>query len=68
MPKLCSGTAVDPATVERFIMGRLNTSALDGAVAALSARADGEYSKLLKQQTLAPPPPATTAAAEPAAV
>eukprot|EP00966_Prymnesium_polylepis_P051399 1189530-Prymnesium_polylepis.1 len=36
LPELCVGTAVDAATVEHFIMGRLNNSALDGAVAALT--------------------------------
>ena len=43
LPELCKGTAVDAAKLEDFITGRLNTSALDGAVAALSMRADGLF-------------------------
>ena len=43
LPLLCSGTGVEAAVLENFVAGRLNTSALDGAVAALSARADGLF-------------------------
>ena len=43
LPELCRGTPVDADKLESFISGRLNNSALDGAVAALSLRADGLF-------------------------
>ena len=43
LPEVCLGTSIDAARLEDFITGRLNTSALDGAVAALSARAEGLF-------------------------
>jgi hypothetical protein len=51
LPKLCEGSTVDPGELEAFIVGRLNSSALDAAVAALSAKADGLflYAHLLAQ-------------------
>ena len=51
LPKLCKGSTVDPGKLEAFIVGRLNSSALDAAVAALSAKADGLflYAHLLAQ-------------------
>ena len=51
LPEACKGTAVDASKLEAFISGRLNNSALDGAVAALSAKADGLflYAYLLAQ-------------------
>ena len=51
LPELCEGTKVDPGELEAFIVGRLNSSALDAAVAALSAKADGLflYAHLLAQ-------------------
>ena len=58
IPRFCQESGVDPATaekVESFIMGRLNNSTLDGAVAALSAKADGLflYAHLLEQHLAA---------------
>ena len=51
LPQLCTGSTVDPGELEAFIVGRLNSSALDAAVAALSAKADGLflYAQLLAQ-------------------
>jgi hypothetical protein len=51
LPELCKGSTVDPDELEAFIVGRLNSSALDDAVAALSAKADGLflYAHLLEQ-------------------
>ena len=51
IPQLCKGTNVDAAVLEDYIIGRLNTSALDAAVAALSQKAEGLflYAYLLKQ-------------------
>ena len=51
LPQLCTGSTVDPGELEAFIVGRLNSSALDAAVAALSAKADGLflYAHLLAQ-------------------
>merc|ERR1712185_695323 len=51
LPELCQGTAVDAGKLENFVSGRLNNSALDGAVKALSLRADGLflYAHLLAQ-------------------
>ena len=51
LPELCTGSGVDPDKLEAFIVGRLNSSALDAAVAALSAKADGLflYAHLLAQ-------------------
>ena len=51
LPELCKGSAVDHGKLEAFIVGRLNSSALDAAVAALSAKADGLflYAHLLAQ-------------------
>jgi hypothetical protein len=51
LPELCKGTKVDPEKLEAFIVGRLNSSALDAAVAALSAKAGGLflYAHLLAQ-------------------
>ena len=51
LPELCKGTKVDPDKLEAFIVGRLNSSALDAAVAALSAKANGLflYAHLLAQ-------------------
>ena len=43
LPELCRGTSVDAGKLESFISGCLNNSALDGAVAALSLRADGLF-------------------------
>ena len=46
LPKLCkaSGVSTEKAgKLEEFIMGRLNTSALDGAVASLSSKAQGLF-------------------------
>ena len=43
LPELCRGTPVDADKLESFISGRLNNSALDSAVAALSLRADGLF-------------------------
>ena len=43
LPELCRGTSVDAGELESFISGCLNNSALDGAVAALSLRADGLF-------------------------
>ena len=43
LPELCAGTDADPEKLENFITGRLNNSALDGAVAALSAKAGGLF-------------------------
>ena len=44
LPKLCAGsTKVDAAVLEDYIMCRLNTSALDTAVAALSQKAGGLF-------------------------
>ena len=51
LPELCTGSKVDPGELEAFIVDRLNSSALDAAVAALSAKADGLflYAHLLAQ-------------------
>ena len=51
LPELCKGSTVDPGKLEAFIVGRLNSSALDAAVAALSSKADGLflYAHLLAQ-------------------
>ena len=51
LPELCTGSGVDPGELEAFIVDRLNSSALDAAVAALSAKADGLflYAHLLAQ-------------------
>ena len=43
LPELCKGTPVKADELESFISGRLNNSALDSAVAALSLRADGLF-------------------------
>ena len=43
LPELCKGTKVDPGELEAFIVGRLNSGALDAAVAALSAKANGLF-------------------------
>eukprot|EP00966_Prymnesium_polylepis_P121720 2813295-Prymnesium_polylepis.1 len=39
LPKICKASGADPDKLEAFIVGLLNTSALDAAVAALSAKA-----------------------------
>ena len=51
LPKLCKGSEVDSGKLEAFIVSRLNSSALDAAVAALSAKANGLflYAHLLAQ-------------------
>ena len=51
LPELCKGTKVDAEKLENYITGRLNTSALDAAVAVLSAKAEGLflYAHLLTQ-------------------
>ena len=51
LPALCVGTDVDAGELEAFIVGRLSTSALDAAVGALSAKAEGLflYAHLLAQ-------------------
>ena len=46
LPELCKASGVDTemaGQLEEFIMGRLNNSALDAAVAALSSKADGLF-------------------------
>ena len=43
LPELCKGTRIEADELESFISGRLNNSALDSAVAALSLRADGLF-------------------------
>ncbi|KAL1530872.1 hypothetical protein AB1Y20_001766 [Prymnesium parvum] len=43
LPKLCKGTGVDADKLEAFIVGQLNSSALDVAVSALSAKAQGLF-------------------------
>ena len=46
LPKLCKASGVEGGTAEKleaYIIGRLNASALDGAVAALSAKAEGLF-------------------------
>ena len=43
LPALCTETKVDPGELEGYIVGRLSNSALDAAVAALSAKADGLF-------------------------
>ena len=43
LPLLCEGTKIDAATLENYIMERLNNSALDAAVAALLAKAEGLF-------------------------
>ena len=43
VPKRCEGTGVDPEKLEAFITGRLNNSALDGAVAAVSNKSGGLF-------------------------
>ena len=51
LPELCMGSTVDAGELEAFIVGRLNSSALDTAVAALEAKANGLflYAHLLAQ-------------------
>jgi hypothetical protein len=55
LPKLCQESGITDLAiaekVESFIMGRLNNSALDGAVAAFSGKAEGLflYARLLEQ-------------------
>ncbi|MGA1354740.1 MAG: hypothetical protein ACO32I_08230 [Candidatus Limnocylindrus sp.] len=43
LPKLCEGRGVDANKLEAFIVGQLNSSALDLAVSALSAKAEGLF-------------------------
>ena len=43
LPELCIGSKVDSGELEAFIVSRLNSSALDAAVAALSPKADGLF-------------------------
>ncbi|KAL1529183.1 hypothetical protein AB1Y20_000142 [Prymnesium parvum] len=43
LPKLCKGTGVNADKLEAFIVGQLNSSALDVAVSALSAKAQGLF-------------------------
>jgi len=51
LPELCKDSNVDAGELEAFIVGRLNSSALDTAVAALEAKANGLflYAHLLAQ-------------------
>ena len=55
LPVLCQGTAVDPLELEAFIVSRLKKSAVDAAVSALAAKADGLflYAFLLEQHLYA---------------
>ncbi len=43
LPEICKASGADPDKLEAFIVGRLNTSALDAAVEALSAKAEGLF-------------------------